>query len=458
MDRACIIGAGSSGIASCQVLHARGIPFDCFEAGSEVGGNWRYGNDSGMSSAYRSLHAESSRRGMQYTAFPMPDSYPNYPSHKLIAKYLDDFVDHFGFRSKIQFLTEVTKVVPAAEGGWDVSVRRRDTGEVRTGRYGAVLIANGHHWDPQYPEPALPGAAAFTGEQIHSHHYRTPEPFAGKRVLVLGIGNSACDVAGDCSHVAARTLLAMRRGAHIVPKYLFGMPTDHLTLMRLGARVPVRLQGVVVTLLLRIAQGSVTRYGLPRPDRRLLYAPPTVSDSLLSKLDHGDIVVRPSIDRFDGDRVCFTDGSAEQIDAVIYCTGYKISFPFLDKALIGADGGQIPLYRRIAAPRLPGLYFIGLVQPIGAVMPVAEIQSEWVADLLEGRATLPPEREMNREIARYHAATAKRYGPSVRHAIQVDFLAYQREIRKERRMGVRRNAPGVKRTTAPGRRRPALPA
>ena len=448
MDRACVIGAGSSGIASCQVLHARGIPFDCLEAGSEVGGNWRYDNDSGMSSAYRSLHAESSRRGMQYTAFPMPDGYPNYPSHRLIANYLDEFVDHFGFRSKIQFRTEVTRVVPTTEGGWDVSVRQRDTGAVRTERYGAVLVANGHHWDPRYPEPAFPGAATFTGEQIHSHHYRTPEPFAGKRVLVLGIGNSACDVAVDCSRVGARTLLAMRRGAHIVPKHLFGMPTDHLTLMRLGTWVPLRLQGFAVTLLMRIAQGPATKYGLPRPDRRLLCAPPTVSDSLLSRLDHGDIVVRPNIDRFDGDRVWFTDGSAEQVDAVIYCTGYKISFPFLDEALIGAEDGQIPLYHRIVPPQLPGLYFIGLVQPIGAMMPIAEVQSEWVADLLQGRAALPPEPQMNREIARYRAMTAKRYASSARNTIQVDFLAYLREIRRERRKGAKRN--GVSRATRCG--------
>src|SRR5215471_6966767 len=175
---------------------------------------------------------------------------------------------------------------------------------------------------------------------------------------------------------------------------------------------------------------------------------PTVSDSLLSKLDHGDIVVRPNIDRFDGDRVCFTDGSAEQIDAVIYCTGYKISFPFLDEALIGADGGQIPLYHRIVPPKLPGLYFIGLVQPIGAIMPIAEIQSEWAADLLQGRATLPPEPQMNREIARYRAMTTRRYARSTRDTIQVDFLAYRREIRRERRMGARRSR--VSRQPLPG--------
>src|SRR5262245_66497586 len=185
MGRACVIGAGSTGIAACRVLHARGIPFDCFEAGSEVGGNWRYDNDSGMSSAYRSLHAESSRWGMQYTVFPMPDGYPNYPSHKLIAKYLDDFVDHFGFRRKIQFRTEVTKVVPATEGGWDVSVRRRDTGEVQTGQYGAVVIANGHDWDPQYHEQAFPGGDALTCAAIESRPYRTTTRCSRSRVVVL---------------------------------------------------------------------------------------------------------------------------------------------------------------------------------------------------------------------------------------------------------------------------------
>ena len=438
IDRVCIIGAGSSGIAACQVLHARGIPFDCFEAGSAVGGNWRYNNDNGMSSAYRSLRAKTSRRCMQYAAFPMPLDYPDYLSHELIAEYLDNFVDHFGFRGMIQFRTEVTKAEPAAGGGWDVTVRRRDTGAVRTERYRAVLVANGHHWDPQYPEPAFPGAGTFAGQQMHSHHYRTPEPLAGKRVLVLGVGNSACDVAADCSLVAGRTLLAMRRGAHIVPQYLFGRPTDHLTLTRLGTRAPFRLQSLVVALLLRMAQGNVTRYGMPRPDHRVLCAPPTVSDSLLSKLDDGDIVVKPAIDGFHGDCVRFADGSREPVDVVIYCTGYKISFPFLNETTIGIDGKQIPLYRRIVPPQLPGLYFIGLIQPIGAVMPIAEIQSQWVADLLQGNATLPTNQQMNREIAGYTAATVKRYRACTTHAIQVDFLAYMREIRRERHMGVRR--------------------
>ncbi len=368
----------------------------------------------------------------------MPGHYPDYLSHELITQYLDDFVDYFGFREVIRFRTEVTKAEPIAGGGWDVTVRQRDTGAVSTERYAAVLVANGHHWDPQYPEPAFPGTGSFTGEQMHSHHYRTPESLAGKCVLVLGGGNSACDIAADCSPVAARTLLALRRGAHVVPQYLFGRPTDHLTLTRLGTRAPLRLQSFAVALMLRIARGSVTRYGLPRPDRPVLCAPPMVSDALLSKLDNGDIIVKPSIDSFHGDCVRFTDGSRERVDVVVYCTGYRISFPFLSDAEIGTHSKHIPLYRRIVSPRLRGLYFIGLVQPIGAVMPIAEIQSEWVADLIQGNATLPPEQQMNREIARYTAATVRRYGASVTHTIRVDFLAYMRELRRERQMGIRR--------------------
>ncbi len=438
MRRVCVIGAGSSGIAACQALHGRGIPFDCFEAGSSVGGNWRYNNDNGMSSAYRSLHAKSSRRGMQYAAFPMPDDYPDYLGHEVIARYLDDFVDHFGFRGRIRFRTEVTRAEPAPGGGWDVTARRRDTGDEHTERYGAVLVANGHHWDPRYPEPAFPGAGTFAGEQIHSHHYRAPEPFAGKRVLVLGIGNSACDAAADCSRLAARTLLAMRSGAHIIPRYLAGRPADHLTLMRAGTMVPLWLRRSAVALLVRIARGGVTRYGLPRPRYRLLCGPLAVSDSLVTGLRRGEIVVKPAIDRFERDRVRFRDGSTEQVDVVIYCTGYKISFPFLRESLIAARGGEIPLYHRVVPPALPGLYFIGLVQPIGAMMPVAEIQSQWVADLLEGRAVPPPEPEMNREISAYRAATARRYARSGGYAIHVDFLPYLREIRKERAAGARR--------------------
>ena len=179
MSDVCIIGAGSSGISSCQVLKARGIPFDCFEKGSNVGGLWRYKNDSGLSSAYNSLYINTSRKVMEYRAYPMPDDYPDYPHHSQIADYFDDFVDHFDLREHIRFRTEVTEVKPAQGGGWDVTTDRG-----QTHRYRAVMVANGHHWDPKWPE--YPGE--FGGETMHSHYYRTGEGFEGKNVLVVGFG------------------------------------------------------------------------------------------------------------------------------------------------------------------------------------------------------------------------------------------------------------------------------
>jgi thioredoxin reductase len=437
--RACIIGAGSSGITAAQVLQAAGVDFDCFEMGSGVGGNWRYDNDNGVSSAYRSLHVNTSREGMQYAAYPMPPTMPDYPSHWQIAEYFDAFVDHFGLRDRIAFRTEVTKVEPAAGGGYDVTTRSWEDGHAaETRHYDHVLVANGHHWDPRWPEPAFPGSEDFPGEQLHAHYYRTPELFVDKRVVVLGIGNSACDIAVEASRYASSTYLAMRRGAWVIPKYLFGMPTDHLSDSPLS-RGPVLLQKLSMRAMLRLAVGKMTDYGLPQPDHNVLEAHPTVSDDLLSRLGHGDITVKPTIDRFEGSTVHFADGSAVEADVVVYCTGYKVTFPFLDATVVRADDNHVDLYRRVVPPDQPGLYFIGLVQPIGAVMPLAEAQAHWVADLITGRVTLPSAAEMRRQIAAYDVALRKRFVASKRHTIEVDFHAYRAEVereRKERRVDV----------------------
>ena len=444
-ERVCVIGAGSSGIASCQVLHARGIDFDCYETGSEVGGNWRYLNDNGMSSSYRSLHINTSRQIMEYKSFPMDDSYPTYPHHAQIARYFDSYVDHFGFRDRIQFRTEVVAVRPAGAGGWDVTVRAVGSrAEPITRHYGAVLVANGHHWDARMPEPAFPGADTFTGTQLHSHDYKTFDGFEGKRVLVLGIGNSACDIAVETSKVSERTFLAMRRGAHVVPKYIFGIPTDHLTTSPVARIGSFALQRALLSAIVFAARGNVTKYGLPKPDHKIASAHPTISDDLLTRLGHGDITVKPNITRLDGDSVEFADGTREQIDTVVYCTGYKITFPFLDAAVIDAQDNDIALYRRVVDPSHDGLYFIGLVQPLGAIMPLAEAQSEWVADLLEGTATLPAADEMRREIGAYKRGLARRYVASKRHTIQVDFLEHLGELAAERRDGARRGGRSVR--------------
>ncbi|HET6166657.1 MAG TPA: NAD(P)-binding domain-containing protein [Marmoricola sp.] len=429
--RVCIVGAGSSGIVAAQVLHARGVDFDCFEVGSEIGGNWRYDNDNRMSSAYESLHINTSRQLMEYAAYPMPDDLPDYPNHRQIAAYFDSFVDHFGFRDRITFRTEVVRVRPVPTGGYDVTVRPIG-GEATTAHYDHVIVANGHHWDPRWPEPGFPGADSFPGEQLHAHYYRTPEPLVDKRVLVLGIGNSACDIAVESSRVAVSTDLAMRRGAHIIPKYLLGVPTDRLTDSPL-ARGPFRFQQWSMAALLRLTQGKVTDYGLPQPDHAILHAHPTVSQDLLNRLGHGDITVRPNIDRFEGSKVFFTDGSAAEYDVVVYCTGYKVTFPFLDDTVVRAEDNHIDLYHRVVDPDHDGLYFIGLIQPLGAIMPLAEAQAHWVADLVTGVGRLPSRAEMRREIATYDAKLRKRYVASKRHTIEVDFHAYRAEIQKERK-------------------------
>jgi dimethylaniline monooxygenase (N-oxide forming) len=426
--RVCVIGAGSSGIASCQVLGARGIPFDCFEKGSGIGGNWRYLNDNGMSAAYRSLFINTSRRRMEYSTLPMPDDYPDYPHHTQIARYFDQYVDHFGFRDQIRFRTEVTRVEPAGDGrrpGWELT-----TNDGETHRYEAVLVANGHHWDPRWPE--FPGE--FSGLEMHAHDYKTPDGFEDQNVLVLGIGNSACDIACETSRVSRMTYLAMRRGAYVIPKYLKGRPTDELG-TELTSRLPLVVQRGVYGSLLNQLQGKMEDYGLPKPDHKLLEAHPTVSAELLARIGHGRVQPRPNIERLEGDRVRFVDGSVERIDRIVYCTGYKITFPFFSDELVSARDNRIPLYRRVVHPDHSGLYFIGLVQPLGAIMPLAEAQSEWVADVLEGKVSLPSPSQMHKVIAREDARMQKRYVTSKRHTIQVDFFPYLRTIRRERKRG-----------------------
>ncbi len=433
-QRVCVIGAGSSGITCCQVLGARGIPYDCFEKGSVIGGNWRYGNDNGVSSAYRSLHINTSRRVMSYATYAMPEDYPDYPDHTLMAKYFDDYADHFGLRETISFNTEVLSVEPAAdgaEGEWDVRIEGPG-GERETRRYGAVMVANGHHWDPRWPEPAFPGAESFSGEQIHVHHYREPEILEGKRVLVLGIGNSSCDIAVESSRIAEKTFLAMRRGAHVIPKYLGGKPTDE-TVGSWFSLLPIGLQRTLMGISLRQAQGKPTDYGLPEPDHKLLGAHPTVSSELLPRIGHGDIAVKPNIARLDAGTVHFEDGSSEAIDLVIYCTGYKMSFPFLSPEVFSSPDNKLDLYQRVVPPELAGLYFIGFIQPLGPIMPLAELQAEWVADLLEGEAGLPGPEKMRKAIDREQRKMEKRYVSSKRHTVEVDFHPYQRTIRRERR-------------------------
>ncbi len=434
IPRACVIGAGSSGITAVKALADRGIPFDCFECSDKVGGNWVFGNRNGMSSSYSTLHINTSRERMEYADYPMPTSYPDFPRHDQIARYFDDYVEHFGLRERITFNTGVEHARPLEGGGWEVTISgAAAAGGEEVRRYDVLLVANGHHWNPRLPEPPIPGS--FDGEQIHAHDYKEPSQLAGRRVVVVGMGNSAMDIAVDASYHALSTTLVARRGVHVVPKYILGRPLDAGVR---PSRVPFTwlLRGMQVVT--RLTVGPMDRYGLPRPDHRLGQAHPTVSSRILDRLAHGAIAVKPEITELAGERVRYADGSEEQADLIVYCTGYKITFPFLDEQLIIAPENRLVLYKRVFLPERPGLYFIGFVQPWGAIMPIAELQSRLVAEHLMGDYALPAPQQMRRDMAAMMRRQSRRYQASRRHTIQVDFSNYVVELDHERRAGAER--------------------
>ncbi len=428
--RVAIIGAGSSGIAALKGLCDRGIDAVAFEASDRVGGNWVFGNRNGMSAAYRQLHINTSRERMQYADYPMPKSYPDFPHHTHIAEYFDDYADHFGLRGRIRFETRVERAVRETGGGWALTL-----GDGPAERFDALLVANGHHWDPRWPEPAFPGADDFEGTQMHAHSYVDDEVFRGRDVVVLGMGNSAMDLAVESSYVARRTHLAARRGAWIVPKYVFGRPVDQLPN---DPRVPFAIRRRVIERIIRLTQGDPTRFGLPRPDHRFGSAHPTVSGRILDRIQHGTITPKPNIARLHAHDVEFTDGTRVRADVVVYCTGYKISFPFFEEGFLSAPDNHIELFRRVFVPGVDDLFFIALLQPLGATMPLAEAQGKWVADFLCGDYALPSEAAMRADIAADQAAMRRRYVASKRHTIQVDFDDYLRDLAKERRAGAER--------------------
>jgi dimethylaniline monooxygenase (N-oxide forming) len=447
----CVIGAGSSGIAAAKALHERGIPFDCFEKSDRVGGNWVFGNKNGMSSAYRSLHINTSRERMEYTDFPMPKSYPDFPHHAQIAAYFDAYVHQFGFRDRIAFETGVEQAVREADGTWTIAL---DTGQTR--RYDALVVANGHHWDPRWPEPPFPGT--FDGEQTHAHFYVDNEPFKGRRVLVVGIGNSAMDIAVESSFVADETWLCSRRGAHVIPKYLFGRPLDQIGVNRFTGALPWGFRKKVFSAFLRAGVGRMEDYGLPKPDHDLGDAHPTISADFLNRVAHGEIGYKPNIAELQGDRVRFEDGTTEIVDSIVWCTGYKVTFPFFDPALISAPGNDLPLFRRVFHPQIDNVFFVGLLQPLGAIMPLAEAQGQWIAAYLRGEYALPDVGTLLADMEREREKMFKRYVASKRHTMQVDFDNYLYGLGRERRAGARRVREHGFRLPVPARAEAATPA
>ncbi len=420
----CIIGAGSSGITAAKTLKEHKISFDCFEKGTQIGGNWRFNNDNGMSSAYRSLHINTNRMIMAYSDYPMPAEYPMFPHHSHIINYFDDYVNHFGVRKDIQFNTEVKNVTRNDVGTYTV--------ETSNGVfvYDNVIIANGHHWNPRFPEPAFKGN--FTGEVLHSHYYKEVEQLKGKDVLVVGIGNSAVDIACEAARTySGNVVISTRSGANIVPNWLWSIPFDSLA-NSLTSKLPIAIQRLFLGSALRLARGKQEDFGVPKPKRPLLSEHPTLSQDLLNLSGRGLVKFKPNIKEFRGKTVVFEDGTEQDFDMIVYATGYKVTFPFLkDQSFNVSETNDFRLYKKVIHPDFQGLYFLALIQPLGAIMPLAEVQSKWIAKILKGQTKLPNKAEMLKSIQEDKQAMAKRYKESPRHTLQVDFHPYKESIERE---------------------------
>lgn len=434
IKQVCIIGCGSSGMPAIKAMVDKGIRFDCFEAGNDIGGNWTINNSNGVSAAYESLRINTSRQMMEYADYPMPEDYPDYPDHRLIARYFNDYMDAFSLRDHVQFNTSVEHCERSATGEWAVTLSSGDTRY-----YQNLVVANGHHWDPQWPQPPLPGD--FNGLVMHSHSYISPyDPIdlTDKRIVILGMGNSAMDLACELSQpsLSNTVYMSIRTTAWVLPRYLFGKPLDQ----HAQVSVPWRLMSGITEALMRLTHGSPQSHGLTKPKHRALQTHPTISQYIYDKIDNGEVIAKPAISELKGDRVRFNDGSEADADVVIYATGYKVNFPFFDPQFISAPGNDLPLWQRLVKPDVDKLFFIGLMQPLGAVMPLAEQQAKLVADVISGELQLPPLEEMLEDMERERMAMHTRYLGSSRHTMQVDAPAYRKQLGNIRVMAQQRAA------------------
>lgn len=385
--RYAIIGAGPSGLSAARALQKAGIAFDGYEASRSVGGLWDIENP--RSTMYESAHLISSRTTTEFAEFPM-DTDADYPSHRTLIRYFRDFADHFGLTERFRFDTRVTRIERTADGDWMLRATRPSTSsESATGsgsnendleeRYTGVILANGTLAEPSIPQ----FRGTFTGEIMHTSEYKRATQLTGKRVLVVGAGNSGCDIAVDAVHHAASIDMSVRRGYYFVPRYLFGKPSDTLNQ---GRPLPARLKQLVDTRVLRAFTGDPVRFGFPAPDYKIYESHPIVNTLILHHLGQGDLRIRADIDRFDGHTVHFRDGSQGEYDLVLLATGYTLDYPFVDRAELNWTGWSPTLYLNIFPPprrgEFNGLFVMGMIEASGIGWQGRYEQAELIATYL----------------------------------------------------------------------------
>ena len=426
-DKVCIVGAGSSGLAAAKTFKERGIPFDCLEREHDIGGLWNDATPTGV--VYETTYLVSSRDYTGFEDYPFPEEYPVYPSHRETLAYLRAYALNFDILEHIEFNANVERVERAG-GGWSVQI----TGEERPRFYRALVIANGHHHVPRIPE--IPGT--FSGEILHSRDYRTLKQLADKRIVVVGTGNSGCDIVVDGTSVAQRVWLSMRRGTYFVPKFLFGRPMDGIINFFEKIPMPRGFRNWAYTRWHRRMVGKNERYGLPEPEHRILDAHPTMNTMLPQLVAHGRIGIKPAITEFAGNKVRFSDGSEVEADLVVYATGYEIVLPFIDNDLVFGPDKRPLLYLNVFHPELDDLFAVGLIQANGSIWRLADLQAQLVASFLVSQGAQHERADWFRKLKRRGRESMSKgtYVDSERHRLEANYPAYRRMLKRHlRRFG-----------------------
>tara|TARA_R110000824_G_scaffold118960_18_gene272557 strand:- start:89110 stop:90483 length:1374 start_codon:yes stop_codon:yes gene_type:complete len=420
--RVCVVGGGPAGLALARSLIAQGVAFDVYERHSDVGGLWDQSNPG--SPVYDSAHFISSKTQSHYIDHDMPEDYPDYPSNRQIHRYMQSFADAYGLRPHIRFNTGVREAKRNASG-WTVTLSNGESKD-----YTDLVCATGTNWHPVMP--TYPGT--FTGEMRHANTYRSMDEFKGKRVLVIGAGNSGCDIACDAAQAADKAFISMRRGYHFLPKYLFGIPAD--VFAHDGPHLPMWLTQRIFGVILRILNGDITRLGLQKPDHRLFESHPILNNQLLHFLGHGDIKAKKDIERFDGKIVHFKDGTSEEIDLILCATGYTWKIPYVDPAEFSWRGGKPDLYMNLFSRETPGLYALGYMETNGGAYKLFDEMADLITRTIVARAKGGDEaRQINKLITtdRPDLSGGIKFVASDRHATYVEIDAYRAHMAKLRK-------------------------
>jgi dimethylaniline monooxygenase (N-oxide forming) len=417
--RVAIIGAGAAGLCAAKYLLARGVEVIVFEAGSNIGGLWVYQNDNGLSMAYKSLHLNSEHAVTAYRDFPFPPGSALYPRHDQVRGYLEAYAQHFDLNRHIRFRSPVTAVEPLANR-W-----RLRLGDTTQHDVDAVIVASGHQSEPAHP----PWKDSFTGSYLHSNVYREPEPFRDQRVLVVGMGNSAVDIAADICTVTTSTTLSARSPVLVMPRMLFGVPTSRV-LGKLEKRwMPWPLRRTIRELLVRIVYGRMEQWGFVTPKTR---THPTSHTTLMQHFVWGRISAKPGIESVQGREVRFTDGSSASYDSVIAGTGYRVNLPFLAPELRPLEGHQLALFLRVVHPRQRGLYFAGMFNVAGGGnIRMMDDQAQWISELICGDLGLPDSARMHAVMTEEQAFLQRNFPGSARYALELDPPFYRRQLARE---------------------------